>query len=399
MCHPYVGDHSMLRILVLVAVIVISGCSGGAVVFAPTPPPPDLSPLLYTHPSGAFSVAVPRQWSVYVQNITELAAASFASPGEDEPPLRFAVMNLGESMDSAALRQFIDQYQTTVRPDVEIYSEVDRGAMGDGSWRLTGLRSYGNGITRQVNTFIQQVGTFVGVIEVLLPGDPSRQQELQSIINTFKMNTDATLQPAPPSALAFAAPSSLNFLHVTTWTTPAGVFFVTGEVGNYGTVWVNNVPVRAVLLTPDGLPVVEAADTIMGHGIPPGGFAPFSLRFGGGQPALATDYQLILGDSTWDANQDRSVLDQSTLNWTDDSSINADGRLSIRGTVTNSGAANAYNVRAVITVFDPAGDVIAAGYADVSPAIAPGTSADFNLIVPEMGGTPANYIVNVQALP
>ena len=298
----------MIRAGLVILLMSLAACSGGAVVFAPTPPPPDLSPLLYTHPSGAFSVAVPRNWSVYAQNTTQVASASFAAPGQNQPALTFAVMNLGEHADSTALRNFIDQYQTTVRPDAERYTEVNRGAMGDGSWRLTGLQQTVGGLTQQVNTFIQQSGSFMSVIEVLLPEDSAQQADFQSIINTFTVHADATLEPAEASALVFATSTSLNILHVSTWLTPAGVFFVTGEVGNYGTAPVYSVPVSAVLRNSDGLYIVEADDTVMGYDIPPGGFAPFSLRFGGGQPSLATQYELTLGGDDWVGGASRQSL-------------------------------------------------------------------------------------------
>jgi hypothetical protein len=263
---------------------------------------------------------------------------------------------------------------------------------------LEGLRQSAGGVTQQVNTFIQQTDFFIGVIEVLLPSDAAQVAEFQSIINSFTINTDSPLQPAEASALAFAAPASINVLHVSTWTTASGVFFITGEVGNYGTAWVDQVPVRAVLRSSDGLSVADAADTVMGYGIPPGGFAPFSLRFGGGQPALAADYQLFLGTEDWQPATDVSIADQETLKWSDDSSMSPDGRLTITGTVTNDGQANVYNLRAVVTVFDTAGNTIAAGFTELASPLAPDASTDFQIVVPEMGGSPVNYIVNVQAL-
>src|SRR5262245_46398972 len=120
--------------------LILAGCSGGAVVFAPTQPPPDLSPLLYTHPGGAFTVSLPRNWSVYEQNTTILASAAFAEPGSNESLIRFAVVNLGRPLDSTLLADLLDRYQTVIRPDADHYTEVDRQAMGDGSWRLSGLR-------------------------------------------------------------------------------------------------------------------------------------------------------------------------------------------------------------------------------------------------------------------
>ncbi len=53
-----------------------------------------------------------------------------------------------------------------------------------------------------------------------------------------------------------------------------------------------------------------------------------------------------------------------------------------------------------VTVFDGSQNVIAAGYADVTPdELAPGESADFEIDLPEIGGSPENYIVNFQGVP
>jgi hypothetical protein len=389
----------MSRLSLILLWFVLAGCSGGAVVFAPTPLPPDLSALRYDHPSGAFSVNVPRNWPVFAQNTTVLAAASFAKPGETEPSLRFAVLNLGKEVDSAALGDLMDEYQTQIRPDAARYSETGRQAMGDGSWRLTGVQHSIGGVTQQVNTFIEQVDTFLGVIEVYLPDSATEQSELQNIINSFAINTQATLQASEVTVLGFATVSDLDILHIATWSTPAGVFFVTGEVGNYGTSWVRNVPVRALLRTTDGLGVVEATDTVMGYAIPPGGFAPFSLRFGQGQSAITTSFELSLGGADWTAEPSQPVLGQEVMTWTDDSAVDSDGRLTITGTVTNTSAEAIRDVRAVVTVFDTPGNVIAAGFSDVTAVLSADETTDFQIIIPEIGGTPVNYLVTMQGLP
>ena len=114
----------------LFLIFLLAGCSGGAVVFAPTPAPPDLSPLHYDHPSGAFSVDVPRQWPVFAQNTTTLAAASFAPPDSLTPPLTFAVVKLSDSAESFS--DILNRYQITIRADLSHYKEVSREAMGDG---------------------------------------------------------------------------------------------------------------------------------------------------------------------------------------------------------------------------------------------------------------------------
>jgi hypothetical protein len=264
---------------------------------------------------------------------------------------------------------------------------------------LTGLRHSVGGVTQQVNTFIQQAGTFAGVIDILMPDNPAKLSELQSIVNTFNIHADAPMQPSDASSLGYATVSTLDILHVSTWTTPAGVFFITGEVGNYGSTWAETIPVRAVLRTADGLGAAEAVDTVMGYGIPPGGFAPFSLRFGQGQSAITATYQLVLGGEEWKSGESNPIYGQETLKWSDDSSVGADGRLTISGAGENVGVEAVHDVRAVVTVFDTSGNVIAAGFTDVTPLLGQNASVDFQIVAPEIGGTPVNYIVNVQGLP
>jgi len=384
----------------LLIVIMLAGCSEGAVVFAPTPPPPDLSPLRYDHPSGAFSVTLPRNWSVFSQNTVSLASASFAAPGQIEPSLSLAAVNLGQTVDAAALGDILNEYQTRIRPDADRYVEEDRQAMGDGSWRLTGLRHAVGGRTEQVNTFITRAGTFVGVVEVIIPDDTDQMRTLQTIVNTFTLHPDAPLQAAGLTALSSATRDTLEIVHVSTWSTPSGVFFITGEVANYGDALLTDIPVRAVLLTDNGLGVAEAVDTVMGYGLPPGGFAPFSLRFGQGEPARTENYELSLGNEAWKPDTQATIIGPDELEWTDESAFTEAGQLVIDGTVTNTSQQAVRDLRAVVTVFDDAQTVIAAGFSDVTPArLSPGETTAFQITVPEMGGTPAHYIVNVQGKP
>lgn len=388
----------MVRIFLLSLILILAGCSGGAVVFAPTPAPPDQSPLQYDHPSGAFSMVVPRQWSVYEQNTTTLATAAFSAPNSDQPALLVAVINLGHEVGADEFGAILDLYQTQVRSDTGHYVEQSREAMGDGSWRMTGLRSVVGGGTEPLNTFLQRSGSFIALLDVLIPTDDARMQALQGIINTLVIHPEAALDATDITTLAYAKDGSLGVLHVATWNTPAGVFFVTGEVANYGMTTVSGVPVSVDLRTADGVNVAGAVDQIMGYGIPPGGFAPFSLRFGGGQPSLATIYSVALGGQGWDEAASETVLyGQNEMTWTDESQFDSFNRLIISGTVTNISTQNIRQPRATVTVFDRAQNVIAAGFADVTaPELAPGQTAPFEITLPEIGGAPENYIVNIQ---
>jgi hypothetical protein len=381
----------------LLLAMVLGGCSGGAVRFAPTPPPPDESPARYTHPSGAFSVELPRAWAVYERNVVSLAAAAFSPPGTHTPPLKLAAVKLSQSPDLAAV---MDTYQTQVRPDVGRYTEADRQAMGDGSWRLTGLRQMAGGGTQQVNTFISAAGDVVGVVEVIVTEDPALNAQLTEIINTFALQPEPTLDPTDLSTLAFASAMQLEPLNVHGWSSADGTFFITGEVANHSRAPLTEVPVRVVLYTDEGRAVTEASDMVMGYGVPSGGFAPFSLRFGDGQPALTTQYALVFGGGNW-TPREAEILGSDVMTWTDEADFTEAGVLAITGEVTNTSQNTyVYEPRAVVTVFDEAQRVIGAGFRDLDDIeLEPGETTAFELTVPELGGTPSRYILSVQGRP
>lgn len=379
-------------------VFLMTGCSEGAVIFAPTPLPPDLSPLRYEHPSGIFTVSVPRNWSVYAQNTSTLASATFAPPDSTEPLLTFAVINLGQPVETAQIGELTQQYQTLHRPDLNRYTPQDRQAMGDGSWRLTGYRTIPGGGQQAVNTFVEFSATFVAVTDVVMPRDGVLQADLQNAINTFRLNPGATLQPTELSTLSFVRRSPLEVQNISTWQNPAGVFFVTGEIANNTDAPVFDVPIQIQLLNTDGTVAVEASDLAMGYGIPAGGFAPFSLRFGGGQPAGSTRYTINLGTPAV-LETPRLFYGAGTLTWTDDSEFADDGALLIRGTVTNTGTLTLHNPLGIATVFDAQQQVIAAWFSPLAEStLAPGAVLDFEIRIPEVGGDPVNYILDIQAL-
>lgn len=387
-----------MRLLCLLLILFLSGCGGGAVVFAPTPLPPDLSPLRYEHPSGTFSLSVPRNWSVYVQNTSTLASVTFSPPNSSEPLLTAAVIRTQAPIEATAFGEMMEQYQTTHRPDLRYYSEQDRQAMGDGSWRLSGYRTTAGGTPQGINTFFEFAGSFVGVIDVVVSRDAALQSELQTAINTFRVNPQADLQASELSTLSFVRRSRLEVQNVSSWMNSVGVFFVTGEIANHGDEPLSNVPVRVSLLAENGTTVIEAVDVAMGYGIPPGGFAPFSLRFGEGQPTSTTAFNVTVGDGNWAATP-QTFYGAGTLEWTDESTFADDGALLISGEVTNNSDNPINEPIGVVTVFDIEGKVIGAWFASIGvQTIQPEETVEFSIRVPEIGGDPVNYILDIQGV-
>ncbi|MCA9913382.1 MAG: hypothetical protein KC496_08525 [Anaerolineae bacterium] len=381
-------------------VLLLSACSGGAVVFAPTPLPPEAVPVTYEHPSGAFSLLLPRTWALHEQATSAIASASFTAPNSEVPIVHVQVLNLGQEIPANDLGALMDQYQTQFRRDANRYTEQSRTAMGDGSWRITGLRTTASGEPQQINTFIQAQGTLLSVIEVTLPADARLRTQTETIINTFTLGTQSDIPAGTLAAFSSTSPIPVEITNVSTWTTPEGVFFVTGEVTNFGAENAGRIPVRAQLLTAEGSVVADASDAVMGYGIEPGGFAPFSIRFGQGQPVNAVQYTVILGNENGAMLEAPVLITAPTLEWTEETQVTQDGDLFILGEITNTGAESILRPRALATIFDDRGRVIGAGFADADMEIlAAGDATSFTILLSDLGGSAANYVVAVQALP
>jgi len=375
----------------------VGACSGGAVVFVSTPLPPDVSPITYQHPSGVFDVVLPRNWALYEQVGLPIASASFAPPNSEVPLVKISVVNLGKPIEANELGELMLQYQTQVRPDVAVYTEQDRQPMGDGSWRMTGIRLV-EGIAQPVNTFLQRSGALFSVLEVAVPQNPALLSDVQVFINTLRLLDETALPSAPLTALADTGNAQLELLNVLAWTSPSGVFFITGEVANRSAFPYSGVPIVGVLTDVNGQGLSEAQDKVMGHAIPAGGFAPFSLRFGEGQPVGAVNYTLTLGGASW-AGDTLSVVSAPSLTWTDELVRGTDGQLYIRGIVTNTGNLPVSEGLVTVTVFDERGQVVGVGFSPINEAtLTTSESSEYTVLITEVGGNPARYTVNAQAI-
>lgn len=383
------------------SLLLLAGCTGGAVVFAPTPLPPDVSPVVYEHPSGGFSLLLPRNWAVYAQSVSALASASFSPPDSPDPLLQVTVMNLGDPIPPDETGSLVERYQAELRPDLESYTEQSRQPIrGDGSWRITGLRTTPTGNTEQINTFIESNGALLGIMDVIISADAAQNAQVQTIMNTFSLAAAADLPVSDLTALTSSATQPIEIVNLTSWTSDNGVFFITGEVANHTPDVVTEVPIRAALLNDEGATITEAIDRVMGYAIESGGFAPFSLRFGQGQTSETTRYTTVLGSPDWQNNPTLEIISAPTLTWEDATQYTADNDLFIIGTLTNTGEVAVRQPRAVATIFDEEGRVIAAAFADLDvQTLDAGATTDFTILVSDLGGTAANYLVNVQALP
>lgn len=386
----------MTRRFVIIFVILIgvnSACStGGAVQFAPTAPALAGALTQYTHPSGAFTLAVPRGWAVFEQNTAQLVSASFSPPDQPTASVTIAVIELGSEID---LAEMIERYRL-IRPDRDVYTLTECAPMNAERWQCAGYRTEP---TRQsLNTFIERHGTRISVIDARVDLAP-HFDAIENMINSFAIAAPV-LTAVSVDTLAFVRTAPIAALHTSAWVASDGALFVTGEIANYGAAPISDVPVEVVILFADGRALMGAVDQAMGHGIESGGFAPFSLRFGEGQAPAAMDYAVNVGRDGWSANSAREFSRQDEFTTTFDSSTNAQGNLMITGEVISSSTRALNDVRAVVTVFDAAGRVIGAATTEVTPnTLNAGEGGRYELLFTALGGIPANFSVTIQGLP
>lgn len=377
----------------------LAGCAGGAVQFAPTPLPPDLSPLRFDHPSGAFRISAPRDWATYVQHTGTLASVSFSPPDSAQPMLTVSVIAMSAPVEITALAEQVEAYQTLHRPDLRDYREQERTALGDGSWLISGVRTPAGSDPLALNTFIEVNGALLAVTEVILPTDAVRRTELQTAINTLTLTPESsTLAVSELATLGLTRTQPLEALNVSAWTNSIGVLFVTGEVRNNTETILTRIPVQVSIVDDAGAVLIEAADFVMGHGLPPGGFAPFSLRFGQGQPTDAQRFVVRLGAGE-PMPAETSLYGGGTLEWEQDSTFTPENHLLITGSVTNQRDFPIRELIALVTVFDADGRVIGAWFSPLTAqVIAANGNAPFEVRVLELDAAPANYIIEIQGL-
>jgi hypothetical protein len=397
----WIVNSSTVLLSIITTVTILTACNTqGVVVFAPTESPPGSQLIHFQHPSGSFSLDVPDDWAIYAHDSSSLAAAFFTPPGAAAPALEVAAINLGNTAAGESLSSLISDYVEILQSTGSAYSEQDRQQLPDGSWRITGIRSNVGGEPQAINMFIMQQDTILSVANIILTEDTNVQSKLERAVNSLSLAPASTLSSAPLDILASFNPGPVTVTNAFSWSTPEGIYFVTGEVTNTGIQPVTSVPVHARLLTPEGETTDEASDTTMGLQIAPGQFAPFSLRFGQGLPDGTSTFVLTLGSEEWRSSMtDTPSMATESLTWDSSSSVTTEGHLVISGTVTNMGETRVEDIIAIITVFDAKENVIAAGFVPVDePTLAAGESSTFTIRVSEMGNSPENFIVDVQGV-
>lgn len=384
--------QNYVTILILSLVIILSACQSGAVIFEPTPLPPDQSPLLYQHASGAFSIAVPQDWALHEQVNAQLASVTFTPPNASAPVLTVGVVHLADYWETLPL---IERYQTSIRSNAERYQEQDRILMPDNSWRIVGVRETAGGLRQPVNTFFQRVDNLIAVMEIRLMNDPHRLDELERASNTLQLFPENQLDLTAIEMLGFISSADLQILDFNAWTTAQDVYYVAGTVRNTTTDDLHDASVVVALLDDQGATVISAFDETMGYSLPAGGTAPFSVRFGEGQPNEATRFQIMVGEGT---ALNRRV-NHDGLQWVErEIAMTVDGHQLITGVIVNDTENTLYDPQLIVTVFGQNEAIIGTGFVTFHDgALGAGESAEIIMRIQDLGGTPTSTLLTLHA--
>lgn len=381
----------------LLIAIALVGCSP---VLSSPAPTPDLANR-YIHPGGVFSLELPPSWSAGDLSEGPALLVMFAPPGGDRPLLTVYAVREDASLDEAAFREAMDTYLEAAYNDT--LTVLDRAAMGDGSWRVTGIR-HTRGEALPVNIFMQRDGAFFSALEVIVPrSDPSTMALLTVMVNSYRVNDAAEWPvgnvadvPQPPADLILTA-GNLRFSGLFSWTDERGRFHVSGRLANRAPYPLQDITIGAALHDSSGRVVAEQVGAAPAAVLLDGEYTPFDVRFEEGRPSDAERLALRAGAQRADA----ALLDYygpEFFEWEDRAEYDESGRLHIRGTVWNVGTETAHHVQVLVTLFDAADRVVGYAAADVEDGpLAPDASARFDVPAPPAGAEPARYLVTIQA--
>jgi hypothetical protein len=397
-----VSTHSWWgRLIALLALaICLVACDAGGAVQLPTQAAPDAGFRTYRHPTGAFTIRLPTDWTVRDVSTNTNARVEFSPPNNNGLPVTVYVLNTGSVLTAAGLLDSIDSYQRQINGDSNAYREVSRTAQGDGSWRLVGWRKTAIG-DRQLNTFLQSQGSFLLAIEADVTDiAPAASQALRTVINSVRLDPNVNLgasTPQAPAAEANNTGGTITFSAVYAWTNLQGEYIINGLVTNQSGAPVEAIRITATLFDAAGNPLVQEGNVVATEVLLNEKSAPFSVRFRSGKPGDAYRYELGVAARAAEYALPTYLADDQFIRGNEAATYNANGFLTVSGDVVNNTQDPANFVKAVVAVFDEQGQVVATDTVFLNKqTLLPGEVSRFEATFPEIGGSAIRYVVSIE---
>ncbi len=383
------------------ALIGLTACQSSPTVLVATPVPPDLSFHTYRHPSSAFQIRLPADWSIRDVSRSDSVRVEFSPPGNSGLPMTVYVVNTGSVLDAPSLLDAINKYQSVVNGDASVYTEVTRNAQGDGSWRLAGVRQTSIG-PRQLNTFLQADKSFLTAIEVDITGaDETRLNLFRTIINTYRADPNAVLTASTlsnaPNPSVNTSSGSISFSGMFAWTDSSGSFNINGELGNTSGTALEAVRITALLYDADNRILAEQGDVIASEVVQANDSASFSIHFRAGKPSQVVRYELQASARNAEYNLQNYLAPDSFIKGNEKASYNAGGFLVVSGDVVNGTKGRAQAIRVTVTVRDELQRIVGTESAFVEKSdLLPGESSHYEVTFYQLAGNAARFVTKIE---
>lgn len=384
---------------------ILTGCQGGPLIVVATPVPPDAGFRTYHYPGGVFTLRLPADWAIHDVSSGEMVHVEFSPPDNAGLPLAVYVINKGQPIDTASLLDDLKPYEATIDGDSSIYTEVARNAQGDGSWRLTGIRQTPIG-PRQLNTFIEADQSFLSALVVDITGvDSAQMTQLAAIVNTYRVNTAASLTvgsvstgtPAPDIPGVNTSAGTISFDGLLEWTDSAGGFNINGELTNRSGSALEAVRVTALLYDAQNTILAQQGDVISSDVLPDGTTASFSIHFRDGKPPQAVRYELQSAARDAVYNLPTYLGPESFLKGNEKASYDSAGDLVISGDVVNQTQQAAHAIRVNVTVYDTQQRVVGTQSAFVAkPDLLPGDTSHYEVTFYQLAGSAGRFVTRIE---
>ncbi|MHB8628148.1 MAG: FxLYD domain-containing protein [Aggregatilineales bacterium] len=385
--------------------ISITGCQGGPLIVVATPLPPDAGFRTYRYPGGVFTIRLPADWAIHDVSSGNAIRVEFSPPDNAGLPLTVYVVNKGQPIDTTTLLDALKPYEASINGDSSIYTEIARNAQGDGSWRLTGIRQTPIG-PRQLNTFIQADQSFLSAVVVDITGaDSSRMAQLAAIVNTYRVNTAASLTvssantgtPAPNVPGVNTSAGTIAFDGLLEWADSAGGFNINGELTNRSGGPLEAVRVTALLYDSQNTILAQQGDVISSDVLPDGTTASFSIHFRDGKPPQTVRYELQSSARNAVYNLATYLGPDSFLKGNEKASYDPAGDLVISGDVVNQTQQAAHAIRVNVTVYDAQQRVVGTQSAFVAkPDLLPGETSHYEVTFYQLAGSAGRFVTRIE---
>jgi hypothetical protein len=222
-------------------------------------------------------------------------------------------------------------------------------------------------------------------------------QTLMAVVNTYQINQNVALpvgEVMQPGVVS--ASGEIAFEHYSYWSDGSGGFNITGQVVNTSEDALEAVRLTAYLFDEQGNELAERSDVLSYDVLGGGQSAPFRLRFDTGRPTTAVRYEVHAAAREAEFSLPTFYGNENFI-FEHSSHYNANGLLTISGVVQNNAGRLATDVKVLATIFNEAGEVVAAESSFVQQEqLLPGEATDFEITVYDLGGNPFRYTLLVQ---